>query len=225
MKHYCFVALTLAVSLASPVIADSPSARYRDSWWWYVDSAASDGTNVYSYRMNIGVDPLATDGWDGESPIVIGDDPVGYALTWHEKNVDGWLGDTGFYRDDFRAPIQLGQTKTWLIYVWATPNVPDTCTTCGFHLANVVPGAPSQEYDTQFRLTLLSKPSSVIGGPDVGTVWDIDWPEAQVSLPIYCTDDGRTGYQFEFSATAVPEPGPLLALAAGLAPLILRRRR
>ena len=226
MRNCSLVVLALAIVLSSQAVADNPPESYRNEWRWYVDAGASNGTDDYDgYQMYIGVSPLATDGWNGESPVAIEDAPNGYALTWHEKNTGGWLGDTGFYREDFHAPIPPGQTKSWLLYVWATPSVPDDYTTCGFHLANVVPGKPSETYDTQFHVTLLSKPSSITGGPDVGTAWEINMQEWQIALPIYRTDNGLTGYLFEFSATAVPEPSSLVALIGGFGCLSAFRKR
>lgn len=35
-----------------------------------------------------------------------------------------------------------GQTKTWQMYVWATPDVPLDCDTIGIGFINIVPGSP-----------------------------------------------------------------------------------
>ena len=43
------------------------------------------------------------------------------AGAYHVNGQDGWDGSTGFYADDIRAPLTVGQTKTWMIYFWAVP--------------------------------------------------------------------------------------------------------
>jgi hypothetical protein len=114
------------------------------------------------------------------------------------------------------------------MYVCATPEVPLDCDTIGIGFINIVPGSPSDGYGMQFQLKLISKPESVVNSPDVGTIWNIDMPGSTISLPTYRTDNGLTGYHFELSATAVPEPSSLLALFGGLAGVggfAMRRRR
>lgn len=135
--------------------------------------------------------------------------------------VDEWGDQAGFYRYDFRAPLELGQTKTWMLYVWGIPG--DAVSDFGATWA----WSPL-DYDpfVQSRLELVQKPTGVTGGPELGTVWTT--PPSQFALPLYTTNDGLTGYGFKFTLTMVPEPSSLFALglaASGLGGFVLRRRR
>ena len=86
----------------------------------------------------------------------------------------------------------------------------------GIGMINLIPGYPSDSYGFKFYLALKSKPGSMIGGPEIGTVWDIDMLGFEIEFPTYRTDNGLTGYQFELSATAVPEPSSLAAVLCGI---------
>lgn len=147
-----------------------------------------------------------------------------YVAIYHNSEDEGstWTGPSGFYEMDYRSPIALipGQSKTWTMYVWAAPGA----TATSIPLEYLFNGSPQDEL--HFTLTLKYKPEGIIGGPSVGTVWDLSaQPEVYVSLPVFRTANGLEGYVFDFTATVVPEPASLAALCAGLIPLAFRRRR
>ena len=76
--------------------------------------------------------------------------------------------------------------------------------------------------DRHYMLELLQVPDGVVGAPPEGTVWPLPLDRLfTLVLPAYRTDDGRTGYRFAYTVTAVPEPATMTALA--LTALFLRR--
>ena len=200
------------------------SQAFAGSGYWDWDFG------VYGPDGKIGVTPVTTDGYDGEQPITYWDVPTTYAAIYHEEGINGWDGPTGFYRTDWAALVIPGQTKTWQIYVWSTPDMPADVATAGLFFENVSIGDGVID-NCQFQLRLKWKPSSITDGPEVGTVWNLyAGPGSQygVSFPTYRTDDGLTGYHFEFSATVVPEPSALIAVLCGIGGLgrfAFRRRK
>jgi len=162
---------------------------------------ATDSLDSYDWQLG----PI--DGW--------------LAGSYRVDGQDGWAGTEGFYNGDVRAKLLPGQTKTWMLYIWAVPggSAQDFVSSWTWAVA-------PRDSSVEARLELIQKPSSVTGGPAPGTVWTT--PPASLSLPFYGTSDGLTGYGFKFTLTAVPEPSSLPALAggiAGLGGLALRRKR
>lgn len=145
----------------------------------------------------------------------------GYAATYHEYGVGGWGSDTGFYDTDIRAGIGPGEGKTFApIYVWADKSYPSQ--TMYFSLQ---PGGPPfPPANRRYILELLRVPEGVSGAPPIGTTWILPDHLFTVTLPVYATADGLTGYQFGFTITpTLPEPAALSLLAT--AGLLSRRRR
>jgi len=188
-------------------------------------SKASQGWNNWLWEFGtgsmLGVQPYATDGYDGSDTDPLMSDPVQITVhnaIFHENGVDGWTGPSGFYDRDIRQPFDtLGTQKTWLIYFWGDPNLDPECEWMIFGISRWFPMMPPTDY--QFTLTLTHKPDGVVGGPDVGATWYPPTPlyiPTYIDLPAYRTDNGLTGYQFEFTATAVPEPSSILAFLCGL---------
>jgi len=127
---------------------------------------------------------------------------------YHLLTTPEWLGPTGFYDDDLRAPLERNERKTWEpICVWATPyNSSSTMAVTFQASATAVP--PS---DRRYLLELLHVPEGVTGAPEVGTVWELPVVGSRsIYLPTYKTTDGLTGYQFALTFTeALPAPGDL----------------
>ena len=88
-------------------------------WGWalsaysiFQDSGSTSGFGVFQD---------STDLWDTNDAMIFPDLKV-YAATYHSSNSDGWLGPTGFYNYDFRAPMDdiPGMTQTWRVYCGPT---------------------------------------------------------------------------------------------------------
>lgn len=152
---------------------------------------------------------------------------------YHEQGVDDWTGPTGFYHRDIRAPLAAvpGASKTWRLHLWADPTLPPDRETIGLSWRG------SGVYWTalhniEFRLTYVR---SAIGVTDFVNVVGSsillnDYRDGGTwgNLPAVRTENGLDGYIFDLTATVVPEPSALLALAGGLAGLglpFVRRRR
>jgi len=208
----------LVVMVALGIISASQALASSGYWDW--------DFGVFGYGGKIGVTSVTTDGYDGELPITYGGVPTTYAAIYHEEGVNGWDGPNGFYTTDWAALLTPGQTKTWQIYVWSTLDVPADYSTSGlaFGSSGIV---PIEDY--RFQFTLKSKPSSITDGPEVGTTWRLygigGGTEFGVLFPTYRTDNGLTGYHFEFSATVVPEPSAFAALACGLVGILTQARK
>jgi hypothetical protein len=136
------------------------------------------------------------------------------AGAYHVKGQDGWDGSMGFYVSDIRAPLTVGETKTWTIYFWAVPGASPGDRGISWYETPL----PS---NMTAKLEYIQVPPGVYGGPIVGTVWT---SPPSFTLPFYTTTDGLTGYGFKFTLTMVPEPSSLAALCVGLVPLLIRRR-
>jgi hypothetical protein len=202
----------LLIALCVPLHAS------QNDWRWYfcdrtqcgVLDSAKDGADVNDLKAG----PLP-----GTVPI--------YAVTFHERGVDGWDGDTGVYWGDFRSPLTtVGQTKTWRLYVatfdaGSSTSMAFTWGSYSFH--------PPAFDKIEYTLTYVQ---SAVGGDGptfpVGTTVALnDQQQGTWVFPVYETADPRNGYVIDFTATVIPEPSSLLALLAGLAGFgaMIRRRR
>ena len=213
----CSIVGMLAVLWLLPAVGGQADPLF----WNYVFSTRPNSGSYY------GTCPLASDDYDAWDYAAAAGYYT-YIAVYHGPDVDSaaWTGASGFYQDDFRAPITLipGQSKTWTMYVWATTSLPADATGIRFNWWSDRP-APHQ---LSRRLTLKSKPVGITQGPDVGTTWDLaSQPIGEALLPVFRTANGLDGYVFEFTATVIPEPSSLLALLAGVAGfgMMLRRRR
>lgn len=160
----------------------------------------------------------ATDGNDGiplDSPISHAPITSFYAAAYKINGHEGWNGANGFYGGDDRGAIATGQTITEDIYVWAsTGTSPER-----IKVAQGLSGVAGINY----TLDLVSIPTGIIYNGL--THWTT--PGA-IILPFYSTDNGLTGYHFQATFTAVPEPSSILALVGGIVGfggIALRRRR
>jgi hypothetical protein len=153
---------------------------------------------------------------------------LGYAAVFHENDPPDWEGPTGYYATDNRKPPLPEERKTFSpITLWATGDYePDTMSLAIEADVYFTPPA-----DRTYLLELTSIPEGISGAPEVGTVWQVPLDETLVvTVPTYrWAPDGSEdphGYQFEFTMTAVPEPGTAggLILAAVLVHTSRRRR-
>lgn len=161
--HLCLLLLVMTALPAVPTLAD-PYPGVGDYWSWQFTADTRDLEQICGgSRVILGFTPLASDGLDGEPPMQTVDGPNVYMAAYRTD----WPGQPGFYAQDIRAPLLPGQTKKWVLYVWATPDVPGTCDSIELAMGNTMP-LPPDAFGIQFDLALTAKPDSVTGGPDVG---------------------------------------------------------
>ena len=157
----------------------------------------------------------ATDGFDGEFQFTPSTGYGAYFAFHKTAGVQGWDGATGWYSEDFRAPLAAGQMSVMDgIYLWAVPGTPKK--NLVVELTEVwIPAS------IHYRLTLVQVPAGIqYSGP---REWGIS--DKLLVLPYYATADGLTGYKFRAEFTAVPEPSSLAALGGGMMGLLALRRR
>lgn len=209
-----------ASSIAAQAYNESDSWGY---WQWKFIAGVNDDSVVNMPQSEFQVNFDASDNYDPLNDKLICDiTPAVNLATYHDKDVDGWNGPTGFYQRDVRSPVPLqeGQTKSWLIYIWATPDMPVTCNTIDVVCFSLIPNPIYWPEDLGFNLTLKAKPQGIVDGPNTGTTWELGLSHGAIlQLPMYRTNNGLTGYQFELTATVVPEPSSILALLCGLGSL------
>jgi hypothetical protein len=208
--------MKIAILIALTVIFGIPAAAEDFSGWcgWHF---------VGDMRFGMAAWGSSVDGLDQNDHLATPSQYGWMAGSYHVNGQDAWGGLTGFYDYDDRAPLLPGQTKTWMIYIWALPESP-------YRNIELAAGQ-SFAYNQTDPLVLakfeyVQKPAGVVDGPALGTVWTN--PNFSLNLPYYATDNGLTGYGFKFTLSMVPEPSSILALVGGIAGLggfALRRRR
>ncbi|MGB9620619.1 MAG: PEP-CTERM sorting domain-containing protein [Armatimonadota bacterium] len=185
-------------------------------------SGVSSWGCVGDTRAVFGTKPGALDFYDSNDLLLLPAGNSWYVGSYHVNGVDGWDGPTGFYGADWRAPLVPCESKTWWVYIWAAPGGPwygDVGT--GWFWYDPANRDPS----VLARMELVRKPTGILDGPAVGTVWTA--PPSLI-LPYYGTTDGLTGYKFKFTLTMIPEPSSMLALSGGvggLGAIVLKRRK
>jgi len=193
-------------------------------------SVATASATDWRWQLNtlyLGTSSGSLDGYDASDAVLAPAGSINSAV-YHSGSADGWSGPNGFYSTDLRAPIPPtpGQSKTWTLYVWTDPS-------CAWDLTELMWGYSSGTHFPAFdrmtyTLTYVRSADGITVGPAVGTSVLLNQQrQGTWSLPVYRTTDGRTGYVFTLTATVIPEPSSLLALAGGLIGLgsMLRRRR
>jgi len=128
----------------------------------------------------------------------------GYAGVYHERDVSGWQGYTGFYIVDARAIPTPDEEKTWApILLWADPGFTSAQMDFSWEPDTTTP-LPANR---RLKLELLYVPDGITGAPAVGTVWDLPRTGSfLLTLPVYKSSDGLTGYQFAFRVSAEIDP-------------------
>ena len=126
----------------------------------------------------------------------------GRAAIYHENDPPEWTGPTGYYRNDYRAPIDLDEAVVWSpLHVHATTSYePDTMF---FSMVawEFYPPPPNREY----TLELLYVPEGVEGAPPVGTTWDVPVDGTfSIEIPTYRSLSSAGAYRFSFTMSAVP---------------------
>jgi len=200
--------------LTTAVLAMCTLAQASDTDWSWRFNGAYFGTRT-----------AAVDGFDALDQR-ISQAAATYCGTYHERNLAGWAGDTGFYATDLRAPMPLvpGQSKTWTFFLWEDPAW-NIVLELGWGWNSAATPAFNK---MTYVLTYVRAAEGIAGGPAVGTSAILNQQQQGTwSFPVYKTTDGRTGYMFTLTATVIPESSSLAAILAGLAGLgaVVRRRR
>ena len=203
MRHF------LLVTLLATLACSRQSLAGTGVWSW---KCIGSGQALFGTAVGASdsFDPMDAPASPSSSGWMIG--------THRIQGTDGWDGDTGFYSSDVRAPLLLGETKTWLFYIWAVEGTAPEAFS-----SHWLPGTWEPAFGVQSVLEYVRKPAGVTGGPDVGTVWNA--PPFLLTLPFYSTSDGLTGHAFKFTLTMIPEPASILALGVGVVSLAALRRR
>ncbi len=172
-----------------------------------------------SFAISMGTGPRALDNFDHYDELAYISDSGWTGGSYHLAGSDGWDGLTGFYYADARAVMNHGETKVWMLYIWAVPGSPF------FDLSLSWEAPTYNDPSIQATLELVQKPQGVTGGPALGTVWTT--PPTSFTLPRYTTTNGLTGYGFKFTLMMLPEPTSLVVLVGCLlgAAGLMRRRR
>ena len=184
-----------------------------------VQASSTEWQWTFNHSAQFGTSSWASDGVDNSDIKITGTHSY-YVGVYHEQDEGEWSDDSGFYSTDMRAPLQLkpGESKTWVFYLWADPSYPQGPS--GDHL-ELDWGwyQPSPDFSNMnYVLTYVAPAQGVTNGPTVGkSVLLNENPQGTWRLPVYRTEDGRTGYVFSLTATVIPEPSSLLALLAGVA--------
>ncbi len=127
-----------------------------------------------------------------------------------------WQGETGFYANDFRAPIEDDQSITWEpIHLWASLEYPDEQMFISFKADTVFPPPTDRDY----FLELQYVPLGISGAPPLGTQWQLPAEGTfNLQVPTFRTKNGNYGYRFAFKMSEVtPEPGTACLLILGTA--------
>ena len=105
----------------------------------------------------MGVWSDATDGFDGNFEYLLPPSTEGYAGIHHGYNPPTWTGDSGYYKNDYRAPLAPDQSLTFSpIHVWATPEFADPQT----HLSILADPDFLPPGDRLYSLQLLYVPTA-----------------------------------------------------------------
>ncbi len=153
----------------------------------------------------MGVWSDATDDWDPDYDVELyTEGGIGYAGVYHEPGLNGWTGPKLFLFSDWRSPIGPNESKTWEdVFVWADPIYAGDDMAFSVEADLDYPPPSNRDYE----LKLVTVPEDVTGAPPVGTVWKLPMHEVfTLLLPAHKSEDGTTGYEFEFTITAELDP-------------------
>jgi len=217
-----FTAL-FSLLLASTVV--TVQADSSDRW-----CVALGPMNMGGLGISLGVTPDGTDNPNGVGALALNlsGKAGGFCLERRENGVGDWVGETGFYGSDYRAPLLPGQSKRWgNLYLWAqnyTPSGNAVFLNPQFGTRYVPPAG----YRAHLVLDYVPDSCNWTGKPM--DIWINDLSaDNTFALPIPVVTDPLQGTQFHIDVYApVPEPSSLAALLCGLAGaggVVMRRRR
>ena len=163
----------------------------------------------------MGVWSDATDGYDPNFENLVPFNELGYVGVYHAYDPPDWEGETGYYYQDYRAPVDDDKGVVWRpLTVWATPDYAENTMFMALQ-ADTLFSPPD---DREYFLELVFVPEGISGAPPVGTKWKVPAEGPfNVELPTYRSATGEGAYRFAFSMSPViPEPGGAALLAIGL---------
>jgi len=213
--YYC--RMCLPILLIAMAVAVQPALAQDPGWHTSVGTRGEVGGGG---SFVFGAMPFTIDGYDGQTPVGVAGLQGAFVYAYRQ-NGPGWPGPTGFYSQDYEAPVPAGKNKTWWdVYLWAqgyTHSSQIATVTIPFTRADLVPRG----------LLVLDYVPASIGwtGP---MEYEIDMSVgAFLQLPIATVTDPLQGTRMHITVFAVPEPSPLAALGLGIVGLCVgvRRRR
>ncbi|MHB9036320.1 MAG: hypothetical protein ACYC64_06610 [Armatimonadota bacterium] len=210
------IALILGLQLASVMLA--PQA-HADGYNYFLAFKASTTPGSGGYKTCFMTREGTSAGYDNESLVTFDQNSINLGQ-YKKTGAGGWNGINGFYVEDVRSPLVIGQSLVGDFYVWAGSGMHNQ--SIYLYLDNISGISPALTYTLQ----LIDIPNGVTytGRP---TEWAFGYQS--IELPFYSTTDGTTGYKFRVTLSApVPEASGLSTLISGLVGTVgfaLRRRR
>ncbi len=207
------------VVIAAVAAAMVPLPASADYLGWH-SGISTRGEVGEGGSFQFGAYTYTHDGYDGQPPRQGLQGLQGaFVHGYRENGYRGWTGPTGFYWEDYEAPIPPGESKTWWdIYLWAQGYTPSSQTNTVWVRYTLYQLAP------RALLVLEYVPESI--GWTGPMQYEIDLSQdTALQLPIATVTDPLQGTRMHITVFAAPEPSALAVLGLGLFGVGWRLRR